>query len=577
MIGKQIENFRLEELLGEGTYGAVYRAAHLVHPQRKVAIKVVRPHLAGSRAFVGALRQECSAISELVHPGIARFRELIIDGQNPPAIVMELLRGDTLQTELTGGALPLEKTVPILGVTLEALGHAHDAGIVHQDIKPANLFLCSDGAVKILGFGLARAADSGRATSTGQFEGALDYLAPEVFEGLQVGAPADIYATGLIAWEMLVGQPACAKGPLGAKMGWHLGVDLPDVRTLRPDCPAWLAKVVALLTDKDASRRPRSGTAAADVLRLQMKKGGGLSSLTTKERGQRSLPPRTVRIDRDSLPEPMFPGQGLADGQEHGAMAGPQGGADCSTKRHPRGRYDGPPQLEAMARWTQLLEGNEEGGADCDTGDPGRYGYGFEKATAGVVPEPVQPPPPPPPPLDPPQPKPEPKPEPEPEPEPTRPEPSEPSPDEIEAASELSAKEKAAIANELVQQIKAGGTKTEQVDPPVDPPVEPDRPEAPQAYRSAGTLITVAAALSLVFSLAWIFVFFGLLTGAATVPTLIIGLKVRKGEPQDRAVLAAAGGLFVALFCLNIPGMVLCALAWIRLKKPEVVEWMEGR
>ncbi len=313
MIGSQIDAYRLEEQLGEGTFGAVYRATSISGAGRQVAIKLVRPDLASSQTFLDALRQQCDVLAALRHPGIAGIEELIVEQGNPPAIVMELLRGENLQERLAKGALQLEETVRILRELLQALGAAHDQGVIHQDIRPGNLFLCTDGNVKVLGFGLARAADSGRAGDTGQLEGALDYLAPEVFEGLEAGAPVDIYAAGLLAWEMLTGIPACAEGSFNAKMGWHLGVDLTDIRSLRPECPAWLAKVIAILTDKNPAARPRHGTAASDVLRLQMKGGGGLSSLSSQERTFRRPPPGTVKIDKSLLPDTVYPEEVQAD------------------------------------------------------------------------------------------------------------------------------------------------------------------------------------------------------------------------------------------------------------------------
>jgi sulfatase modifying factor 1 len=149
--------------------------------------------------------------------------------------------------------------------------------------------------VKLLDFGIARAADGSQATKTGMIQGTLDYVAPEVFAGEKATAAADVYAAGLVAWEMLTGRVACAEGSLGAKVGWHMGVGAPDVRTVRSDCPDWLAELLRLFLNKDSSARPKDAHRAL----VQLRTAKSAASAKTKEapRAQRPAPPETVRLD----------------------------------------------------------------------------------------------------------------------------------------------------------------------------------------------------------------------------------------------------------------------------------------
>ena len=290
MIGTRVSHYRLEQKLGEGTYGGVYKGVHVHDPVLQAAVKVVHPGLAGDAEFVESLRRECRALYQLQHPGIVGFRELVL-GEGAPAMILELLDGQDLVSTVSAGPADIDRTVEILLALLEALAYAHRQGMVHRDIKPSNIQICSDGRIKLLDFGIARAADGSQATKTGQIQGTLDYLAPEVFHGQSASEAADIYASGLVAWELLAGRPACADGPLGAKMGWHMGVGPQDVRTVRPDCPAWLAEVVATLTSKEMDHRPADGAAALAMVVEAGRAAGAITGSWDAAAG--SLPPGT--------------------------------------------------------------------------------------------------------------------------------------------------------------------------------------------------------------------------------------------------------------------------------------------
>jgi len=265
VIGTQISHYRLDKKLGEGAHGAVYRGVHLHDADFQVAIKVVRGELVGDAAFMDALKRECKRIDRLEHPAVVRFRELSIEGAQV-AMVMELLEGGDLHDRLTQGPLSLDELVRVTRAVLGGLGHAHSKGVLHRDIKPSNIFLCDDGRVKLLDFGVARAADNSHATRTGQLVGTLDYIAPERFSETGGTSSSDVYAMGLVVWEMLVGRPACPSGELARKLGWHMGVGPGDLRNECPDCPDWLAEMVAAFVDRDLKARPPDGAAALALL-----------------------------------------------------------------------------------------------------------------------------------------------------------------------------------------------------------------------------------------------------------------------------------------------------------------------
>jgi serine/threonine-protein kinase len=126
--------------------------------------------------------------------------------------VLELLKGQDLFKRIRQGAMPIEEVIHVLEDLLDCLAYAHDHGVLHRDIKPSNIFLCSDGRVKLLDFGVAGAADNTEATRNGQLVGTLNYIAPERFSPDGGGPASDVYAVGLVGWEMLAGRTACPPG-----------------------------------------------------------------------------------------------------------------------------------------------------------------------------------------------------------------------------------------------------------------------------------------------------------------------------------------------------------------------------
>ena len=132
-------------------------------------------------------------------------------------MVLELLEGQDLHDTVQAGPISIDESIRLIEAILSALSYAHSKDVIHRDIKPSNIFLCNDGRVKVLDFGIARAAQNTQATQTGTMKGTLDYMAPERFNAEGGGAHSDIYAVGLVAWELVAGRAACQPGGRDAR------------------------------------------------------------------------------------------------------------------------------------------------------------------------------------------------------------------------------------------------------------------------------------------------------------------------------------------------------------------------
>ncbi len=201
--------YRLIRRVGEGAMGVVFEAEH-VHIHRKVAVKLLQRRLAENGEAVERMRREAQAMSSLGHPNIVDCSDFGMSDDGQVYLVMEWLEGENLEDRLERGGVDLETALDVAVQACAGLAEAHTQGVVHRDLKPANLFLTRDrvGAlrVKILDFGIAKlGADQAQLTSTGVVIGTPNYMAPEQALGEKVDHRADIYALGIILYEMLAG------------------------------------------------------------------------------------------------------------------------------------------------------------------------------------------------------------------------------------------------------------------------------------------------------------------------------------------------------------------------------------
>ena len=203
--------YRLDRLIASGGMAQVWEATDEVL-SRRVAVKLLHPHLAADATFVARFRREAVAAARLAHPSIVAIYDTHSDAE-VEAIVMELVRGHTLRQELDsrpGRVLEPGEASAIVAQVAEALDVAHKAGVVHRDVKPGNVLLSEDGRVMVTDFGIAKALQEseGDLTVTGTTLGTVKYLAPEQVEGGPVDARTDVYALGVILYELVCGRPA---------------------------------------------------------------------------------------------------------------------------------------------------------------------------------------------------------------------------------------------------------------------------------------------------------------------------------------------------------------------------------
>ena len=205
MIGQIIGNYKIEDKLGEGGMGAVYRGVDTML-DREVAIKALRPELASQTAVVERFRSEAVTLAKLNHPNIAALYTMFRQGEEL-YMVLEFVRGETLDSIIQRrGAMPADEVIPVFCQILDGIDHAHEFGIVHRDIKPANMMLTENGKLKVLDFGIARLLGSARMTRAGNIIGTLEYMAPEQVKGQETDGRSDIYALGMMLYEILTGK-----------------------------------------------------------------------------------------------------------------------------------------------------------------------------------------------------------------------------------------------------------------------------------------------------------------------------------------------------------------------------------
>ncbi len=218
--------YRIEALVGEGGFGAVFRATQL-NLGRTVALKVLLPHLVSNDDGLSRFRREAQLAQRLEHPNTVRLFDFGVAEDGTPYIAFEMLKGQPLDALLrTGGKLPPARVARIAGQVLKSLMEAHEHGIVHRDIKPSNIFLCEFSGesdfVKVLDFGIAKALGStGQTTSAltraGEAVGTPSYMSPEQVTGAQITPAADLYALGLVMAEALTGE-VVMKGDSGIQI-----------------------------------------------------------------------------------------------------------------------------------------------------------------------------------------------------------------------------------------------------------------------------------------------------------------------------------------------------------------------
>lgn len=299
LIDTTVDGYRIVDVIGRGGMGTVYRAVDEAL-DKTVALKMMAPRLSEDTTFLERFKAEAKALARLDAPGIVRvlaFRET----EHGLFIVMEHVDGVTLNQILQRHApLDAPEALPLIRQMLEAIAHAHDSDVLHRDLKPSNILLTEGGQVKMTDFGLAKIQISGSdLTSTHETAGTLHYMSPEQIRGLRnVDARSDLFALGLIVYEMLAGQlPFDRTASNYAIQRAIVEEPFPLLHTVADDVPDRLAALVDRLLAKDPADRFSDAHAA-------------LAALQGAE-AQLSVPPAPRSWSTDPVPSESEPRGGL--------------------------------------------------------------------------------------------------------------------------------------------------------------------------------------------------------------------------------------------------------------------------
>ena len=246
VLGVEIAGrYRLDERLGAGGMSTVYRARDNVL-ERQVAVKLLAEHLADDDGFVARFRREALAAAKLIHPNVVQVYDSGLDTEaHRHFIVMEYVKGPTVAQLLREhDRLPVEQAADIAAQACEGLEYAQRHGVIHRDVKPGNLIVNPDGVVKLVDFGIAKAAEDSRITQIGSVVGTAAYLSPERAQGDEATASADVYSLGVVVYQMLAGRLPYETGSL-TELATRQQEGAPDpLHELNPEVPPALSRAV---------------------------------------------------------------------------------------------------------------------------------------------------------------------------------------------------------------------------------------------------------------------------------------------------------------------------------------------
>ncbi len=247
--------YEVVKCLGAGSMGLVYACRHRELAGHLVAVKVLFPDVAKDAVAAARFRNEIVASYGVSHPNVVRAYEYFRDG-DLVAYTMEFVGGGDLADKLASGdRMPISVIIRYLAQITSGVQSIHEAGIVHRDLKPENILLTQEGDVKITDFGIARTGHGPKLTEHGGVVGTIDYVSPEYLEKGQVDARSDIYAIGVLGYEMITGQSPFKGDSVIATMQARLRADPPQPIQYRPDCPSRLNEIILRAMERDPEQR----------------------------------------------------------------------------------------------------------------------------------------------------------------------------------------------------------------------------------------------------------------------------------------------------------------------------------
>jgi len=250
------ERFRIEEKIGEGGMGSVYRVTDLA-TTATMALKVLHSAVTQAAGGLPRFQREIDVLQKLDHPAIPTVYDSgIVDGEM--YFVAEFIGGETLREVIRrDGAMSVDRALPIVADVADALNKAHEHGVIHRDVKPHNIMIDDEGGVHLLDFGLARGVglDMKTITASGMIVGTPEYMSPEQFEGSRVDARSDLYSLGVVMFQLLTGVlPFEGDTPMALALK-HTQQVPPDPRAIRRDLPPWLGRIILRCLEKDPRKR----------------------------------------------------------------------------------------------------------------------------------------------------------------------------------------------------------------------------------------------------------------------------------------------------------------------------------
>jgi serine/threonine-protein kinase len=342
VIGRSIGNYKIVRVLGEGGMGTVYLAEHPMIGKR-VAVKMLRPDLGTDPGLVSRFFQEAKAVNEIRHPNIVDISDFGHTDDGIVYFVMELMEGQSLRDRLAAtGPLPIDEAVACSRQVIDALAAAHRVGIIHRDLKPDNIFMVPDAQLpcgfhaKLFDFGVAkllgdRQQQVGHKTIDGAVVGTPFYMSPEQALCHDVTAAADIYAMGVVMYEMVTGSVPFRAEQLVLLLNAILKQPAPPPSRARPDTPPWLDRLILRCLEKDPEARPLSMEEVGAVLTAGAAELSGtdpaLGATMMAPVGQAAVgtahptSPRTAIPRQTTAPRQTAIPQQIAPGQEDAAAA----------------------------------------------------------------------------------------------------------------------------------------------------------------------------------------------------------------------------------------------------------------
>jgi predicted Ser/Thr protein kinase len=297
LLGKTLGQYKIVEEIGRGGMAVVYRA-HQASLNRYVAIKVLPPQLAFDQAFVQRFEREAASAAQLQHPNIVAIYD--VGSQDAyHYIVMEFLPGVTLGRLLDDGPLPLQRVEHILRQLAAALDYAHAQNILHRDLKPSNIMVGPDDHVKLMDFGLARAGDSSDLTRSGIVMGTPYYMSPEQAQGHKIDRRSDLYALGVVLYEMITGRIPFERDTPQAVLLAHVVEAPPPLHSLLATVPPAMEPVILRALAKNPARRYASAHELAEDFARAV---AGAAPIAAED-----APPVVVAPPPDAPPPPPAP------------------------------------------------------------------------------------------------------------------------------------------------------------------------------------------------------------------------------------------------------------------------------